>query len=570
MARPASLKPTATGVYHRQIGYLLSGSQPRFNLGTDRIKAMERNLKLEQLWQIILHQADGLEKPAWDSVTHGIAIAIAKGADRFVVPPHPEMADAESYYFYVHRYAEPFGKLIPILPDSPSAFEEVARQEAERQRAFVADLARKAEIAFPTLGGISSLPTGQTVYQALDAYRGHINEAYRDEGGRVTEWGEVQLDQVEFIRRQTPDRDLGEFGLNAIDGVLEAIRKRPAAATKHKRPISRTYAKNVIKQFRKFVRWLHRSERFHWRKPEDYEVSAVRIPKSEIERSSALSATQVATYSRDELTILWKYSDPMDRLLMVLALNCGFGKRETATLRLAEVHFRQSHPYADVLQITTCIEDSWVMRLRGKTEVYGEWRLWPVTVLALEWFIRRRSPSGSPFVLLDGKGNPLEKRTAGNNTSSAIANYWSALTARIRKDTPTFRSLSFNKLRKTGQNYLRTRHSAEIASVYASRGKPFPADDLLEVYTNKPFARVHAALRDFESWLLPVFDSCQNPFPDNWAKTRAVGGPNISRATIDKIQELHKAGRRVVDISREVGFSRETVRRWITRCETKP
>lgn len=574
MARPASLKPTSTGVYYRQIGYLQSGSQPRFNLGTDRIAALERNAKLEQLWQIITTEAPGTRhsegeigpgKPAWDTITHAIALAIAKGADRFVVPQPPEMADADSYFYFVHRYAEPFGKLIPILPTSVEAFEEAARKEAEKHREFVAGLARKAEIAFPTVGGIDNLPTGQTVHQALDAYCEHIQEVYRDEESRITEWGEVQVDQVAFIRRQTTNCDLSQFGLGAIESTIEVIRKRPPAATKHKRPISRTYTKNSIKQFRKFLRWLHRAESFRWRKPEDYEVRAVRIPKSESERGSALSATQVATYSREELGILWKAADPMDRLLMALALNCGFGKREVATLRLSELHFRQTHPYADVLQMPSRADDSWVMRLRGKTEVYGEWRLWPVTVVALEWYLKRRPTSESSFVLVDRYGNPLEKRTAGNNTSSAIANYWSALTTRIRKDTPTFRSLSFNKLRKTGQNYLRSRHSAEVASVYASRGKPFPADDLLEVYTNKPFARVHAALRDFETWLQPVLEATPNPFPDNWHKTRASGGPNISQATIANIQALHRAGRRIADIAREVGLSRETVRRWVNR-----
>src|SRR6185436_2691746 len=97
----------------------------------------------------------------------------------------------------------------------------------------------------------------------------------------------------------------------------------------------------------------------------------------------------------------------------------------------------------------------------------------------------------SPFFLLTNKGKPLVGRTTGNNESRLVANLWGNLTDRVRVDDRRFRKLSFNKLRKTGINLMRMEGGSEIASLYAAHGRPYEEDSLLELYANKPFARMH-------------------------------------------------------------------------------
>ena len=142
MSRPASLRPTATGTYYRQLGYTATRTQPRFNLGTSKAEAIERNAKLEAMWKLVCerheaihggettqrHHRDGEQtKPPptyWDEVSLEIARRIAGGATRFVLPPNPEMQGADSYLHWVGRYAEAFGSVIPVVPADPDLYAE--------------------------------------------------------------------------------------------------------------------------------------------------------------------------------------------------------------------------------------------------------------------------------------------------------------------------------------------------------------------------------------------------------------------------------------------------------------
>ncbi len=585
MARPASLKPTSTGIYYRQVGYTETRSQPRFNLGTDKVEAGLRSARLEQLWRLVCERHESIHglkphtrkfwdreetkppPPSWDDLSLAIARSVADGAPRFVLAPNPEMQGADSYRHWVARCAEAYGSVIPIVPSDPDLHAEGVRAEESARQAYLLEVVQRATAAYPTSDEVR-LPTGQTVHQAYSAYREHVRTKHRDDQGRVTEWGETLSGWIDYVRGLTPDCDLSDFGLAAIDHVIEAVRSRPQARThaaKGRAKISRKFATNLLKAFRPFIRWLHRSEQFKWRRPDDYEVTPVTIPKTDDERAKSLRSVQVASYTREELVTLWRYASPMERVLMALALNCAFGQRELATCRLDEIHRRCVHPHALLLGMASSNADSWVMRLRTKTDVYGEWQLWPTSVAAVDWYTARRPASESPLLLLTAGGRGLTERTAGNNSNRYLSNAWADLTSRVRKDYPDFRKLSFNKIRKTGINFIRKECGGELASLFAAHGRPFETDNLIEVYSNKPFGNLHKAIDGFRDWLQPVWDAVPAPFPSEWTESVRRGGPNISRGRIDKIIELHTAGKRIADIVRETGLSRETVRRWITR-----
>ena len=94
---------------------------------------------------------------------------------------------------------------------------------------------------------------------------------------------------------------------------------------------------NYISELRRFFRWLHRSKEFNWRKPEDYDELKTNVKDMQEERTR-IDDMNVEVYLPEELEILNKYATPLDRVLLLLGLNCGFeGSRGRDTA--ARPHF---------------------------------------------------------------------------------------------------------------------------------------------------------------------------------------------------------------------------------------
>jgi hypothetical protein len=178
---------------------------------------------------------------------------------------------------------------------------------------------------------------------------------------------------------------------------------------------------------------------------------------------------------------------------MTLALNCGFGNREVATLQFAEVIHGKKH--------------SFIKRHRGKPGVYAEWVLWPETVEALAYLEQFR-PEGAAFVVADRDGKPLTERMKSDNKNDTIARHWKRMLGRVEADCPGFHKLSFKHLRKTGASMVRHLHvenAAELSTMYLAHGETADSrDSLLPVYTSRPWKKLHRALLKLRKKLLPV------------------------------------------------------------------
>ncbi len=224
---------------------------------------------------------------------------------------------------------------------------------------------------------------GETLHAALTAYGRWIEEKFLGADRQVTQWGRTQGRHVAFMRKHLPDGSLAALDAHRIDELLDVLRLRPAGDDG--RAVSVTWTRNVIKQFRHFLRWLNRSPEFVWRTPAGLELGQIRIPLNPTEKSRLARSSQVETYTPAELGTLWEYATPFQRLVMLLALNCGFGKAELASLELSEVLLRKRHPHEREVGHAGSDADSWVLRVRHKSSVYGEWKLWPETVQAIDW-----------------------------------------------------------------------------------------------------------------------------------------------------------------------------------------
>src|SRR5712692_49388 len=79
------------GRYFKNVGYLQSGSQPKFYLGRDRAEAMVRAGKLEQIWRFVLSDYERAYKlwteeeqaedsgPYWFGFALNLAKVVAEG-----------------------------------------------------------------------------------------------------------------------------------------------------------------------------------------------------------------------------------------------------------------------------------------------------------------------------------------------------------------------------------------------------------------------------------------------------------------------------------------------------------
>jgi hypothetical protein len=169
-------------------------------------------------------------------------------------------------------------------------------------------------------------------------------------------------------------------------------------------------------------------------------------------------------------------------------------------------------------------------------------------------------------LIVNRGGNRYDTPTKGNHANFQLPNSWFHLTDRVRKDEPEFRRLSFNKLRKTAGNLIRSQADGEIAAVFLCHGTPVKSDALLERYTNRPFVKVHEAIDRVGEKLRPLWAQVSDPFPEEAKK----GGPNISLGTIRCIQAMKRQGYKLTYIAEKLGLSAATVLRWAKRvADTK-
>jgi hypothetical protein len=548
------LKQLEDGRYFAFVGYKKPGSnqQHKFFLGREESAAVQRVAMIRSLWKHSADIAREMSEPViWDDIGLGIATEIASGGTAISVEIDAgELADAAVGVLADWQAVVPGVRLTLRDKSAEEEGSRLRRQEAERYISMGRELLAS--------GGSPAL------HEAIRAYVAAVrkNPFYLvADRSRLTDWGKVKIDQIEFCADHMPDVRLAALNkLAKITELLNVIAARPCKKTPGGKPtdtpIKKSYATAVIKEFRVFLNWLHDSDEFHWEKPRDYAVKPVRVKQI----AEASGPIRVATYKPDELVTLWTYATPWERCLMALALTTGFGRAEVATVRRSEVLLRTRHPHADELSLQSTDADSWIMRRREKTTVYGEWWLPPTAVRAIEWLASHRPSAREPFLVVTKLGSRLK---VDGKRNTQIANAWNRLSQRVRKDHDKFRTLSFNKLRKTSANRIRQDAGQGdgdyLADLFLSHGEPVEGD--LNAYTNERWADLHATLRKLAAWLAPVFESVPDPFPEAEKK----GGANISPGTIQRITELHSAGDRTALIAEKLNVSRETVRRWVRR-----
>src|SRR5262249_10453961 len=151
-----------------------------------------------------------------------------------------------------------------------------------------------------------------------------IRKNYRnsEDTEKVSQTGMTWCKRVELLKAHSGDVPLSQFRTNEIEDLVRYWQQRPAGK---RGKLAVSSVKNVIKQFRPSLRWLNRAREFEWQNPFDLDIPPVRVRRTPAEMSARLKSTQVETYDLDELCFLYEYATPIQRLVILLGLNCGFG-----------------------------------------------------------------------------------------------------------------------------------------------------------------------------------------------------------------------------------------------------
>ena len=558
-------KLDAQGEYPRQVGWKYSRNrkliQHKFRLGADLKEAKRREQKLLELWARVETTAPTTARPViWTPFALYVAKQIAKGEVQIEVP-RVASDDPEAYARYLHRVQRHF-PMVSFVAEDEEAYVAGATANRSRIHAKIETL-ESASIRWGDISEYDLTPTDGTLHEAMRAYIAWIEkDYYRPALGRITGNGRTKVRQTETLISRHADIPLSKLNEDVIEEMVRFWRQRPIKKGSD-RAITKKSAENYIGELIRFLRWLHKSGQFNWRKPEDFDEIKTRVDPTPHEQQKRL--VQVDTYSLDELTILNKYATPLERALLLLGVNCGFGMAEISSLLIGELCLFRAHEarHQEVLNYTTTGADSFIKRIRRKNGVYGEFILFPQTVEAMQWALTRRSKQPSPVadspLLLNNKGEPYDKPTKSQNRNQQIPNRFADLVRRIRMDQEDFRSLSFGKLRKTAGDLIRRFSDGEIFGVFMCHGQPVATDDLADVYSNRPFGKVFDAIKKVQEHLKPMFDAAgPSPFtPQPQAYT--------SRKVRDKMLELREQGKSVREIAAAVKKDKSTVHRYLNR-----
>jgi integrase len=546
MAKLFNLGTDGRGNFKRDLGY----PQHRFYLGRDRAEATQRVLQLERLWSLVETRWQAkrqTERPEWDEVALTIARALARGDDEAEIPVPPEASQPLAALLWLREWETVYPLLRLKLPAQYAARLDEDRQQIERTAEIETRLFGK-----PSKGMSHLLARpAQSLHVALEEYAAHVRQKYTKDGS-VTEYGVVTLKLLDMLKGHVEDRPLVQLDAGALDFWQRYWERRPMG--KRGRLATRTCV-NVLKVQRSFLAWLDRQRKYEWRIPADYERRKIMVEVTQAERAARVGQT-VKVYTVEELATLYEYALPWERALLLLALNCGFSRAEIATLLLSEIHLDSEHPHYHKM-------GNWIMRLRKKSDVYGEWRLWPETVAAIRFLQRTRPKNDRPELLLNKAGEPFWKPSEAGNPNQQIPNMWQRLIKRVRKDQPGFKALPYKYLRKTASTLMRRIAGGEVASMFLAHGRA-TGDELLVIYAQRPFAKVFRALKILRRKFAPLFAKVPDPFPaDGVPETR----PEISLGKIRRIKELRAQGFKVCHICRELGVSRTTVYRYTQKAQ---
>lgn len=498
--RRRTLRRDSKGYFRPYIGWKITGDgkriQHRFNLGTDEQEAYARYSAIQKLYSDQQVLGDG-----WTPLALQYAEELASG-QKSVVWPHPAYpidGFPEPYTRGLQACMEFVRRTLPSVTILPSDPEQYAKS-VQANKDYVAKRLGKLHDelrAFGNLTQTDSFPAklvAGTLHKALSAYAAMIErDGERLSSGVLKSYSRLRIARVKRLKEHHSDFPLHELTFDRCKEIVAYWSNRPL--TQRGERCSRDNARHHITELYSFWKWLDGTHEFDWELPKGVLLLKRKVVKVEEDRKTGLVSKPI--YSVPELALIAKHANQWERLALLVGLNAAMGAAELGRMVIGDVLLRHKHEHADRLKFSSTEDDCFIRMYRPKTDVFSEHLLWPETAELLRWAINRARSLGSDLIFCrDGTGNPLYSDDSAN-PQAGFANLWTRLLNRVCKhEGEDFRKLPFGTLRDTLPDTLRHTHSDELASLCLAHGKPVNGDSLLDCYGNKPFGRLHDAIRE--------------------------------------------------------------------------
>jgi len=482
-------------------------------------------------------------------MTLRFATEIADGQHRFTFDPGNLPPEGYAQTVNVVRSNLPSLAVIPSDPERYKAGQTALEASLRKEL----DELRQQMLSLGALTKPSDLPdkliTG-TLHEAFEAYKEHPRTNNVQAGtSNLTAYGKLRLQRIDRFLKAHPEVPLHSLTLEKCTAMVTHWRNRPMSF--YGKPISVKDASHNIKELFRFFRWLNASDKFQWETPKGFGDIERRVVKRQEEKRLSVITKEVWTV--EELATLNKHATPLERMMLYLGLNCASGAAELGRLEINEFHLEEKHLYAKrLVGFESTEQDSFLTVIRPKTEVFGEWYLWPETVQIVRWGVERSRKIGSTLIFVTEKGNRWYDENC-TNAQAKFANEWNRLLDRTVKSEPAFRRLPFGALRDTMTNTVRSHYDGELAHMVLAHGTAFVGDNLLDAYANKPWGKLHAALKELHGMYAPVFHATSSPL--------ATEKHYLPIATKERVREMLAEGAGVGEVAKVTGVSRATVYR---------
>ncbi len=556
------LKQDKDGTWYRWLGVDVKGTKQKFRLGKDKPEAKRRLRLVIALFESQFEVAE-FYGGTWVPEYMQAAKKIAKGKQATL----PRMSLKVNEEHSIQEAPQTYAKHLAFLNRDGVVFTPANSKDlVEAVRAIEEDQRRDRLVKSKLIGTNPDCdPTGQTIGQAIDAFSDSIvtnNTAPED--GSLSTWGKTQVDQLKSWKRfmsvaietrngQTIEMnllqtDLADLTIARAQQMVDVIRTRPMTfESKRTRRMTVKSASGIKKKIKHFFDWLDLADEWQWWEPQRFrKVKYSTTPLTNEEKHQRNLRKERWRISDGEMQILFEYATPVERVLLLLGLNCAFGAGEIGDLRIPYVKF----------------DEGQINGIRFKTGSDTRHFLWPETIEGLQWELARREKlpqcdtSKDVFFLAD-KGAPLWRKLKSGNYKNGVAKRWRDLMDRILKDHPDFHQYSFGKLRKTAAIRVIELSDAEAASMILGHG--IPTDDkLLSAYVSIPWEKLFVAQKAYGEAVRPLLKTKRPPFeqpPKNYIGKKA-----------EQILEQFKQGIPVQQIAQDLGIHPMTVYRHVDRA----
>jgi integrase len=562
MIYDTKLKKDKDGAWYRWLGMNEKGTKQKFRLGKEKAEAKRRMHLILALYESQIEVAKFYDG-SWCPEHLNAAKQIAKG--KKAVLPRTTLKVNE--IDFVQASGETYVKTLAYLNRDGENFQPEDPVDLSEGLHAIETAQKRNRLVRAKLEGTNPDrdPTGQTINEAIDAFVDHLITQSTQPDGSLSPWGKTQVNQVNSWRRYMSittetrngktislnllNTDLADLTVARAQQMIDATKKRPLTVeSKQTRRMAPGTARSINKKIKEFFDWLDLSDEWQWWEPPRFRKLKYKVSDlTHDEKHERKLKKEKWRISDEEIQTLVNYATPAERVLLLLGLNCAFGAGEIGNLRIPYVKFKTNE----------------IDGIRFKTGSDTRHHLWPETVDALKWELRRReqltktAESKDIFFLTQKGGNPLWRKSKSGNYINGIAKRWSDLMDRVCKDYPNFHRYSFGKLRKTAAIRVIELTDAEAASMILAHGIP-SEDKILAAYVSIPWQKLYTAQKAYGETVRPLLDARRPPF-EQPAK-------NYIGNKVDGILDQYGKGIPVKQIAKNLEISVMTVYRHIDRA----